>query len=116
MSEKPTFIQGLYSFEGRGLSTPAAANPPVSYTVPFEKRAQLVYFRAGNQSAELIYVLLMRRGKPLRYFPIGAKAAIHVPLAVVEDLSPETTIDVLFGAPEGMQGSVVLDIGFVEVG
>ncbi len=91
MSEKPAFIQGLYSFEGRGLASPGPAQRRPSPTwSPFAKRAQLIYFRAGNPSAEMIYVVLMRRGQPLRYFPIGAKSAVHVPLAVVEDLDPET--------------------------
>ena len=116
MQETPSFIQGLYSFEGRGLNTPVAFDPPLTYTVPFAKRSQLIYFRAGNSSAEMIYVVVMRRSEPLRYFPIGAKSAVHVPLAVVEDLTPETRVDVLIGAPEGVQGTVLLDIGFVEIG
>ena len=116
MQEKPNFIQGLYSFEGRGLNTPVAFDPPIAYTVPFAKRSQLIYFRAGNSSAEMIFVVLMRRSEPLRYFPIGAKGAVHVPLAVVEDLNPETRLDVMIGAPEGVHGSILLDIGFVEIG
>ncbi len=116
MQEKPSFIQGLFQYEGRGLSTPVSFSPPAAYTVSFSKRAQLIYFRAGNPLAEMIYVVLMRRGEPVRYFPIGAKSAVHVPLAVVEDLDPDTTVDVLVGAPEGAAGSVLLDIGFVEIG
>ncbi len=116
MQEKPSFIQGVFKYEGRGLSTPVALSPSAAYSVPFSKRAQLIYFRAGNPLAEMIYVVLMRRDRPVRYFPIGAKGAVHVPLAVVEDLDPETTVDVLIGAPEGTAGSVLLDIGFVEIG
>lgn len=115
MTEKPSFLQGLYSYEGRGLATPVAFGPPLAYTVPYEKRSQLIYFRAGNPSAEMIYVVLMRRAEPLRYFPISARGAVHVPLALVEDLSPQTRVDVMIGAPEGMTGSVLLDIGFVEI-
>ena len=89
--------------------------PPLSYTVPFAKRSQLIYFRAGNPSDEMIYIVLMRREEPLRYFPVGARGAVHVPLAVVEDLGPETRVDVLVGAPEGLKSSVLLDIGFVEI-
>ena len=48
----------------------------------------------------MIYLVLTRRGHPMRYFPIGAKGAMHVPLAVVEDLTPETEIEVLIAAPE----------------
>ena len=114
MPEQPKFIQGLYSYEGRGLAQPAAFDPPLVYTVPFEKRAQLIYFRAGNPAPEMIYVVLMRRSLPLRYFPIGARGAVHVPLAVVEDLTPDTRVEIFIAAPEGMKSSVVLDIGFVE--
>ncbi|MDQ6700023.1 MAG: molybdopterin oxidoreductase [Acidobacteriota bacterium] len=115
MLEKPKFIQGLYPFEGRGLETPAAFEPPVNYKVPFDKRSQLIYLRAGNSCAEMIYLLLKRDGKPMRYFPIGAKGAIHVPLAVVEDILPDSVLEVLLAAPNGIKGAVLLDIGLVEI-
>lgn len=114
MLEKPTFLQGVYTFEGKGLQTPGPLSSPLSYTVPFDKRSQLVYFRAGNSSEELIYVVLTRSGKPMRYFPIGAKSAIHVPLAVVEDLHPETPLEALVAAPAGASGTVIIDIGLME--
>lgn len=74
----------------------------------------MIYFRAANSTAEMIYVLLTRDGKPMRYFPLGAKGAVHVPLAVLEDLHPDTSMEVLLAAPTGITGSVVLDIGFTE--
>jgi nitrite reductase/ring-hydroxylating ferredoxin subunit len=46
----------------------------------------------------------MRDGKPMRLFPIGARASTHVPLAVVEDIAPETLIEVFVAAPEGVAG------------
>lgn len=116
MLEKPAFIQGLFSFTGAGLKMPIALRPGVKYNVPGDKRAQMIYFRAGNASEELIYLVLTRRGVPMRLFPIGAKSAVHVPLAVLEDISPQTEIEVLGAAPEGLQASVVLDIGFMEIG
>jgi hypothetical protein len=58
---------------------------------------------------------LLRDGKPMRYFPIGAKCGVHVPLAVVEDLFPETKLEVLLAAPVGASGYLVLDIGLLEV-
>lgn len=76
---------------------------------------QLIYFRAGNSSADLICIVLMRGGQPMRYFPIGAKGAEHVPLAVVEDLNPDTKLDVFIAAPQGVQGTVVIDIGLLEI-
>jgi hypothetical protein len=115
MLETPIFLQGLYSFEGAGLDQPVALTPAIKYKVPFDKRSQLIYFRAGNPSPELIYVLFKRDGKPMRYFPIGAKAASHVELAVVEDLEPETALDVFIAAPAGAAGSVLLDIGLMEI-
>jgi hypothetical protein len=57
----------------------------------------------------------MQDGKPVRLFPIGAKAAMHVPLAVVEDLQPDTRIEVFIGAPSGESGAVVIDIGLIEI-
>ena len=83
--------------------------------MPEGKRSQLIYFRAGNSSAELIYVLLMRDGKPMRYFPLGAKADTHVALAVVEDMLTGTILQTFVAAPEGVSGHVVIDIGLQEI-
>lgn len=115
MLEKPAFIQGLFSYEGKGLGTAVPFGPPIGYVVPSDRRAQTIYFRAGNPASEMIYLVLTRRGIPMRYFPVGAKGAIHVPLAVTEDLPPESTIEVLIGAPQGLKATVLLDIGFMEI-
>ncbi len=115
MYSKPTLLQGVYAFEGRGLHNPYPLSGDLTYTVPVGKRSQLVYFRAGNSSAELIYVTLMRDGSPMRLFPIGARGDVHVALAVVEDLMSGTKLEAYLAAPEGVAGSVVLDIGMVEV-
>jgi hypothetical protein len=115
MLEKPAFIQGLFTWEGHGLGSPAAFDPPVTYNVPADKRAQTIYFRAGNASSEMIYLVLTAGGGPMRYFPVGAKGAIHVPLAVVEDISPGTKVEILVAAPERLKSSVLLDIGFMEI-
>ena len=115
MLEKPVFLQGLFPFEGAGLNRPRAFTPALTYKVPPNKRAQLVYFREGNPADELIYVLFQRNSKPMRYFPVGAKGATHVELAVVEDLEPGTVLDVLVGAPEPLSSSVLVDIGIVEI-
>ena len=53
---------------------------------------QTVYFRGGNSLDELVCVVLMRDGVPMRYFPIAAKGDVHVPLRVVEDLAPGTVL------------------------
>ncbi len=115
MYSRPMFLQGVYPFAGSGLSSPAPLSRELSYTVPDGKRAQFIYFRAGNSTGELIYVMLTRDGKPMRIFPIGAKGDVHVALAVVEDLVSGTDLGVQVAAPKGLMGEVVLDIGFTEI-
>ena len=114
MYSKPRFIQGVFPFEGKGMTQPYALTEAV-YTVPAGKRAQLIYFRGGNSAADLIYIVLMRDGTPMRYFPLGAKADTHIALAVVEDLLSDTKIEICVAAPEGLQGVAVLDIGLMEI-
>jgi hypothetical protein len=115
MNETPKFIQGVYSFRGVGLGQAVPLRPAATYQVPFDKRAQLIYLRAGNSSAEMIYVALNRGGHGLRFFPIGAKGAIHVPLSIVEDIEPESQLELCIGAPEGLEGSVLIDMGLLEI-
>jgi assimilatory nitrate reductase catalytic subunit len=50
----------------------------------------------------------------MRYFPIGARADVHVPLRVVEDLLGDTRIELHLAAPEGVEGTVVIDLGLIE--
>jgi hypothetical protein len=114
MNSTSRFIQGIYSFTGRGLSSLGPLHDSATFTVAADKRAQLIYMRGGNSSDALICLVLARDGKPMRYFPVGAKASVHVPLAVVEDIFPETKIEVLIGAPEGISGTVVIDFGILE--
>jgi hypothetical protein len=115
MEATPRFLHGVYPFAGSGYDKPTTVSDKLAYTVPSDKRAQLVYLRAGNSSAELIYLVLMRDGKPMRYFPIGAKHSEHVPLVVVEDLFPEAKLEVLLAAPPQTAGHLVLDIGLLEI-
>lgn len=115
MLETPSFIQGVFAFEGKGLERPAPVRPEAVYVAPRNKRAQLIYLRAGNSTAELIYVLLSVNGRAFRYFPIGAKAAEHVQLAIVEDLDPESRLELSVGAPEGVRGALPVDLGLMEI-
>ena len=115
MEATPRFLNGVYSFAGSGYDKPQALADTLTYTVPPDKRTQLIYFRAGNSCGELVYIVLTRDGKPMRYFPIGARAHVHVPLAVVEDIFPETKLDVLLAAPSAASGQLVLDIGLLEI-
>jgi hypothetical protein len=114
METTPSFIQGIFPFTGAGLDKSAMLGT-ATYMVPGDKRSQLIYFRAGNSSDELIVLTLMRNGKLMRLFPIGAKSAMHVSLAVVEDLEPDTKLDVFVAAPSGAGGSIVLDVGLLEI-
>jgi assimilatory nitrate reductase catalytic subunit len=75
---------------------------------------QALYFRGGNSSSELITVVLMRNGVPMRYFPIGARSDVHVPLRVVEDIEGGSVVELYLAAPDGVGGSVVVDLGMVE--
>jgi len=109
------FIQAVVPFQGRGLQDPVPLGGVASYQAPSNKRAQLVYFRAGHSLDAFVYVALHRDGKVVRLFPLGAQGAIHVPLAVVEDIEPGSKLEVFLGAPEGAAGTLVLDIGIVEV-
>jgi assimilatory nitrate reductase catalytic subunit len=111
----PRFLQGVYPFEGKGLELPLPLDPALIYVVPPGVITQLVYFRGGNTTGELIYVVLVRDGKPMRYFPIGAKSDVHVPLRVVEDLDGGTVLELHLAAPEGIIGALVVDVGLVEV-
>ncbi|MDQ3724027.1 MAG: molybdopterin oxidoreductase [Actinomycetota bacterium] len=108
-------LQGIFQFEGQGLDEPALLDQSLTYTVPAGNEAQLVYFRGGNSSAELVCAIVMRDGRPMRYFPIGARAGTHVPLRVVEDLLAETEIEIHLAAPVGASGQIVVDVGLVEI-
>ena len=115
MESTARFLQGVYPFEGKGIESPFPIAEALSYTVPDGVITQPVYFRGGNTTGELIYVVLMRDGSPMRYFPIGAKGDVHVPLRVVEDLTGGTVVELHAAAPEGVTGEIVVDLGLVEV-
>ena len=115
MNSTPRFLQGVFPFEGKGLDRPVPLGPELSYVVPDGVRTQAVYFRGGNAAAELICAVLVRDGVPMRYFPIGAKGDVHVPLRVVEDLTAGTSVELWLAAPAGVTGTVIIDLGLVEV-
>lgn len=109
----PRILTGMHPFAGVGYDEPMPVG--VSYSVPADRRAQLLYIRAGNSAPEMITVVLMRDGDPMRLFPIGAKGAVHIPLVVVEDLTPETRLELRVAAPAGTGGTLALDMGLVEI-
>jgi hypothetical protein len=111
----PRFLQGVFEFTGKGLAEPVPIDDALRYVVPAGSVTQPVYFRGGNSSDEMITVVLARDGVPMRYFPIAAKGATHVALRVVEDLLGDTVLELLVAAPAGCTGTVVLDLGLVEI-
>jgi hypothetical protein len=115
MHSTPRFLQGVFAFEGKGLDRPAPLDAALGFTVPAGATAQAVYFRGGNASAELICVVLVRDGVPMRYFPVGAKGDVHVPLRVLEDLAGGSTVELWLAAPAGLSGTVIVDLGLVEI-
>jgi assimilatory nitrate reductase catalytic subunit len=115
MHSTPRFLQGIFPFEGQGVDKPAPVHDTLTYTVPMGITTQPLYFRGGNSTDELVTVVLVRDGAPMRYFPIGARADTHVALAVVEDLDDGTVLELHLAAREGLSGTVVVDLGLVEV-
>ena len=115
METTPRFLNGVYAFTGTGLAAPAPLHAALAYTVPGDKRTQMIYFRGGNSADAMVAVSVVKDGKPFRIFPIGAKGAVSVPLAVVEDIMPDSTVEVHVAAPDGVSGHIVLDIGMIEI-
>ena len=114
MISRNHFLQGIYTFEGAGLDKPVAISDELGHVVPDGVVSQALYFRGGNSTDELIVVVLLRDGVPMRYFPIGAKGDVHVPLRVVEDIEGGSVIELALVAPLGLSGTVVVDLGLVE--
>jgi hypothetical protein len=111
----PRFLQGIFPFAGQGMDKPVPIDQSLTYVVPDGVVSQPLYFRGGNTGDELICVVLVRDGQPMRYFPLGARSGTHVSLRVVEDLDAGTVLALHLAAPEGHTGSVVVDLGLVEV-
>jgi len=115
MTETPKFIQGVFTFRGAGFSEPVPLTPAAVHSVPFDKRAQLIYFRAGNTTDELICLSLLRDDETLRLFPVGAKSSMHVQLAIVEDIDPDSRLELRISASAGLSGHVFVDMGLMEL-
>jgi hypothetical protein len=115
IESKPKFLQGVFPFHGAGYGSPLPISETLDYTVPATKRAQLIYFRGGNSALDMVCVVLMRDGTPIRYFPISGAGAVHVPLAVVEDLEPDTLVTLGLAAPNGAVGTLIVDVGLIEI-
>ena len=115
MDAIPKFLQGMFGYTGVGLDKAALLASTLTYTVPSTRRAQFVYLRAGNSGSELVCLSLVIAGKAARFLPVGAKAAMNVPLTIIEDLQPDTKVEIHLSAPEGATGQVVVDVGLLEI-
>ena len=114
-SSTAKFLQGVFTFEGKGFDVPLLLDPSLRYVVPVGAVSQPVYFRGGNSSSELLTVVLMRDGAPMRYFPIAAKGSTHVSLRVVEDLLSDTVLEIFVAAPAEVTATAVVDLGLIEI-
>ena len=112
MISQHRFLQGIHPFTGTGDLAPIG--PGLTRTVPDGVVNQALYLRGGNSTDELVTVVLLVDGVARRYFPIGAKDSVHVPLRVVEDFEGGSVLELRLHAPAGLQGSVVVDLGMVE--
>ena len=61
----PRFMSGAFAFQGAGYDKPKLLDPSLVYTVPADKRAQLIYLRVGNSSPELAFVSIMQGDKAI---------------------------------------------------
>ncbi len=111
----PRFLQGAFAFDGAGYDKPVPLDESLRYVVPAGATTQPVYFRGGNSTKQMVTVVLFRDGTPMRYFPIAAKGATHVALRVVEDLLADTVLELYVAAPDGVKGTVIVDLGLVEI-
>ena len=111
----PRFLQGVYPFAGRGIFDLGPLNDALRYVVPPGRVAEVLYIRAGNVSDELIYLALSANGAPIRYFPAGPSSDFHVALAITEAHPAGTRLEVGLAAPRGLSGTVIVDVGIVEM-
>ena len=84
--DHPGLCKVSIEFEGRGLENPVRLEPHISYKVPSDRRAQFIYGRIGNPNPELVYLLLTRNQKPMRYLPVGAQAGMNISLSAIQDI------------------------------
>ncbi|MGV9826437.1 MULTISPECIES: molybdopterin oxidoreductase [unclassified Gordonia (in: high G+C Gram-positive bacteria)] len=110
----PHFLQGRFPFKGAGFDTLTVIDDSLAISVPDGSTLQAVYFRGGNSSDEMITVALMHDGEPVRYFPIPAQGATHIPLRLVADFLEGAELSLTLAAPTSASGTVIIDLGLVE--
>ena len=111
MSYTTVLLQKITECEGKGLDSPSPLG--LEYTVPQACTAGLQYVRLGTTSKGMVNVTVLRDGKTMRYFPVAAGDAMHVQLAIVDQLQPGEHVEVNAAGEE--TGTLILDIGILEV-
>ncbi len=102
----------ITDIEGEGIDSPQDLN--LTYSVSQGCTAGIQYVRAGNTTEGMINITVLKDGQAMRYVPVvAAGGAIHVPLAIVDELQPGTEISIAATA-EG-SGKLILDVGVLEV-
>ena len=106
MAYTTVLLQTITEKEGDGLDSPKALN--LTYTVPQGCTAGVQYVRAGSTAPGMANITLLQDGKVMRYVPVAAGNAMHVPLAIVDELRPGTEIAIAVAAEA--YGTLILDI------
>jgi assimilatory nitrate reductase catalytic subunit len=104
-------LQTITDIEGEGIDSPQDLN--LTYSVPQGCTAGVQYVRAGNTTEGMVNITVLKDGKAMRYVPVAAGGAMHVPLSIVDELQPGTEISIS-AAAEG-SGKLILDVGILEV-
>jgi hypothetical protein len=103
-------MRGVFAFAGKGLHEPFPVDAGLRYTVPGDSVARAVRFRVVNDSGDMVCIVLVRDGSPMRYFPVASQAEVEIPPRAVEDLRGGSTLELQVAAPKGRAGSLVVDL------
>jgi hypothetical protein len=79
-------LQTIIDIEGEGIDSPQDLN--LTYSVSQGCIAGVQYVRAGNTTEGMINITVLKDGKVMRYVPVAAGGAMHVPLAIIDELQP----------------------------
>ena len=109
------FLQGVYPFAGRGVFDLGPLHDDLCYTVPPGAAAEVVYVRAGNLSDDILYLALSVNGSPHPLLPGRAEGGLSRPPRHRRDLPAGSRIEVCLAAPRGLTGTIVVDVGIVEM-
>src|SRR5258708_4049693 len=99
-------LRGVFAFEGKGLHEPFPVDAGLRYTVPGGSVARAVRFRVVNRSDDMVCVVLVCDGSPMRYFPVASQAEVEIPPRAVEDLRGGSTLELQVAAPRERTGSL----------